>query len=451
MPKTVVYAATFGGWIGLFLVLLGLLWWHEAPEWYGAVAEPPVQDTPEQQASSLRLSPQARANLGLQIEELRIQNHWRTLQMPGMIIDRPGESDQSVPAPIAGVVTRLFARPGDTVRPGDALLTLKITSESLQNSQTELLKLTQELEIIRAELARYQNADLRALSPGRLIELEYQRRRTEAAIHAQKQDLTARGLTAEQIERAAAGAFLNELVVKVPGLASSKEDVVYEIEELRVNLGDQVQAGESLCVLADHRWLYIEGRALPQETELLQEVARQRRPIRVESMTAPNPRASGQALELPIHFIANKLNRDNHFLRFYLLLANEPALEANRVADRPTAETGRFADHIQWRYRPGQPVRLYVPIEEFRDKFVVPATAVVRDGPDAYVFRANGDLLQLRSVHVLYQDRLTAVLEPATSDITAGNYIATNAAAALYRALKAQKGSDDHHHNHDHH
>ncbi len=404
-------------------------------------------------AETVRLSPQARANLGLRIEPLKLSNYWRTLQMPGAIIDRPGESDRGVPAPVAGVVIQLFARQGDQVRPGDPLLVLRLTSEALQNSQTELLKLTKELEINKAEIARYSSPDLKAINPGRLIELEYQRRRLEAGIYAQRQDLAARGLSPEQIEQVAAGQFLREMIVPAPGQPSLAEPPVYDVEELRVKLGDQVQAGDTLCILADHRLLYVEGRALAQEIGLLEEVARERRLVRVEMLTGPTSGQEKSFVELPIHFIANKLDAQSHSLRFYLLLPNVP-LNDSEAKTIPTAGTTAVRNgpvpHVLWRYRPGQQVRLFVPVEEFRDKFVLPAAAVIREGSEAYVFRANGDLLERRRVHVLYQDRITAVLEPETSEVSIGNYVAANAAAALNRALKAQMEGEGHGHHHDH-
>lgn len=424
--------------------------WH-ALGWETESEPEPPHD--HDHAEAVRLSPQARANLGLRIEQLKLSNYWRTLQMPGTIIDRPGESDRGVPAPVAGVVIQLFARQGDQVRPGDPLLVLRLTSEALQNSQTELLKLTKELEINKAEIARYSSPDLKAINPGRLIELEYQRRRLEAGIYAQRQDLAARGLSPEQIEQVAAGHFLREMIVQAPGQPSLAEPPVYDVEELRVKLGDQVQAGDTLCILADHRLLYVEGRALAQEIGLLEEVARERRRVRIEMLTGPTNGQDKSVVELPIHFIANKLDAQSHSLRFYLLLPNVP-LNDSEARDIPTAAAPTLRNgpvpRVLWRYRPGQQVRLFVPVEEFRDKFVLPAAAVIREGAEAYVFRANGDLLERRRVHVLYQDRITAVLEPESSEVSLGNYVAANAAAALNRALKAQMEGEGHGHHHDH-
>ena len=71
---------------------------------------------------------------------------------------------------------------------------------------------------------------------------------------------------------------------------------------------------------------------------------------------------------------------------------------------------------------------------------VLPAGAVGREGPEAFVFRQNGDLFNRIPVHVLHEDRLRIVLEQ-DDDLTPGLYLAQNSAASLNRVLKAQAAS----------
>ena len=68
--------------------------------------------------------------------------------------------------------------------------------------------------------------------------------------------------------------------------------------------------------------------------------------------------------------------------------------------------------HFVWRFRPGQRVRIKVPVERFvvlaADgkteilPFVLPAGAVVREGPEAFVFVQNGDTF-VRTRNRIYQ------------------------------------------------
>src|SRR3990167_7159249 len=84
-----------------------------------AVAE--EHTAPAEDAKVLRLSPQARKNLGLVSKPVTMQTYWRTIQVPGVIVDRPGLSDRGVTSPAVGVVTQVHAFAGDTVKPGEKL------------------------------------------------------------------------------------------------------------------------------------------------------------------------------------------------------------------------------------------------------------------------------------------------------------------------------------------
>ncbi len=69
-----------------------------------------------------------------------------------------------------------------------------------------------------------------------------------------------------------------------------------------------------------------------------------------------------------------------------------------------------------------------------------PLREVVREGPEAYVFRQNGDLFNRIPVHVLHEDRLNVVLA-SDGSLAPGFYLAQGSAASLNRVLKAQAAS----------
>ena len=101
-----------------------------------------------------------------------------------------------------------------------------------------------------------------------------------------------------------------------------------------------------------------------------------------------------------------------------------------------------------WRFRPGQRAHVHVPLKKYADVFIVPAEAVVRDGPEAYMFRENGPAFERKAVHVLHSDRTVAILAHDGS-IIPGDAFALNAAAQLNWALKTQAGAgaeEGHHH-----
>jgi multidrug efflux pump subunit AcrA (membrane-fusion protein) len=55
-----------------------------------------------------------------------------------LIVDRPGVSDRGVTAPVAGVITKIFAYPGETVRSGDRLFGLKLIDYLAQSGAASL-------------------------------------------------------------------------------------------------------------------------------------------------------------------------------------------------------------------------------------------------------------------------------------------------------------------------
>jgi len=387
-------------------------------------------------AERVRLSPQARENLKLDVRPIRLEQIPRTLAIPGVVVDRPGKSDRGVTTPIAGIITSVAAVPGDTVRPGDTLFTIKAISESLQTSQTELFKATRELQITEEQKVRLQKI-VAAIAESRIIELDYQLRRLAATTQALRYDLSARGLTPEQIQGVAEGKFVTEIIIRVPGKEPSGG---YEIQDLKVQQGEQVQAGQTLCLLAQHQYLFVEGAVFAREVPLLERAAEQGWQVQVEVAGESN---GWPALSEPlkVQFLANRASEASQTISFYIPLHNQ---------FREHGEGGKT--HRLWRFRPGQRVRLLVPVELFKDVFVLPLEAVVREGPEAYVFRENGAVFDRRPVHVIHEDRRQAVIANDGS-INDGNRIARNGAAQLNRVLKATAGGggDPHAgHSHDH-
>jgi multidrug efflux pump subunit AcrA (membrane-fusion protein) len=370
--------------------------------------------------------------------------------MPAQVVERRGCSDRRITTLLAGVVTHVAVFIGDTVRPGDELFTLRLNSEALHNSQTELFKTARELQIVQDQRARLEKA-AGALPESRLLEVEYQQRRLTAAWHALRLDLTSRGLSAEQVQGIAEGKFVSEITVRVPAdhpptrmshatNGHSDEPPVYTVEEVQIHLGEQAKPGDVLCVLADHHALYIEGRAFKNELPLVERAAQQGWAVEAELVERPTDGWPPLSEPLRIQFLGNRVDADSQTVPFYLSLPN---------AHREYTQAGRT--YRTWRFHPGQRVRLRLPVEEFTGVFVLPAAAVVREGPEAYVFLANGEVFDRKPVHVLHEDRRYAVIANDGS-ILEGNAIAHNGAAALNRVLKAQAagGEQGHHHHHDH-
>jgi membrane fusion protein, heavy metal efflux system len=388
----------------------------------------------------VKLTPQARANLRLVVKPVALRDeYWRTLLVPGQIVEQPGRSDRTVAAPVTGVVEAILAVPGDTVRPDGKLFTLRLNSESLQSTQTELFKTAQEVKISQKQ-SRLIEGSVRsgALPEQRLIDLQFQLDRFAAARKAYRADLTARGFSPEQLDQVEEGTFVRQTTVRAPN--ESGTDALFEVEELKVQPGEQVQQGQTLCRLADHRHLFVEGRAFKEDAALVERSIANNWPVRVEVVQETGGDWKPIEQAFAIHHVTNTTDADSTAFSFYVPLVN-PHREHKR-----DGRTLRL-----WTYRAGQKARLGVRVEKFEKVFVLPAAAVVREGPETYVFRQNGQVFDRVAVHVRFEDAGNVVVENDGS-LVEGDYVAHNAAAALNRALKAAQesghGGHDHHHDH---
>lgn len=409
----------------------------------------------------VKLSPQAQANLNLDVDAISPTEYWRTVLIPGMVVDRPGESDRGVTARVAGVVTEIKARPGDTVKAGDPLFAIQLVSEYVQTTQTELAKVARELQNATAKRDRTANLVKIGTSAGaELIEDENRVKLLTGQVQAYRRQLQASGLTVEQADRAAKGEIVTEITISAPVRSSAALPLtaaslssggtptapLYEVQELKVQLGEQVQAGQTLCLLSSHQRLMIEGRAFKSEARLLAAAAEKKVPIRAE-MADESPGEWPALPPLVIHHLSNQVDPQTRTFAFYLPLDNQ-------------AETFQRdgKTYFVWRFRPGQRVRLPVPVERLGqpgpdgaliDPFVLPIGAVVREGPEAFAFVQNGDYFERKPVRVLHQDRSEVVIANDGS-VSEGVFVVRNNAAAVNRALKAAAAGNEGGHGHDH-
>ena len=431
----------------------------------------------------VKLSPQAQKNLALDVDTLTPQAYWRTMLIPGVVVDRPGESDRGVTSKVAGVIVAIKARPGDTVRGGEPLFTVQLASEFLQSAQTDLVKTAKELEFATLERDRVGNL----VKKGTTAEAELLKQqsvvdRLGTQLNGTRRQLQVFGLTPDQVTKVEKGEVITEVTVVAPGgpqtatggvttqtrpapitatpttpppggsLASvaPPELPLFEVQELKVTLGEQVQAGQTLCLLANHQRLFVEGRAFKSEADALAAAAEKKTPVRAE-FADEAPGAWPAQVPLTIHHLSNQVDPGTRTFAFYLPLDNQP---------KSFERDGKT--HFVWRYRPGQRVRVMMPVEKLVTlaadgttealPFVLPAAAVAREGGEAFVFIQNGDVFVRKPVRVLYADRSDVVVANDGS-VTEAEFVVRNQAAALNRAVKAQAaggGGGDPHAGHSH-
>jgi hypothetical protein len=421
----------------------GCLWWSvtimrsrggTTPEARAAI-RPTLARTP------VRLTPQARKNLDLIARPSSLTTYWRSVEFPGVIIDRPGVTDRGVVSPISGVISQVHAFPGDVLSPSASIFTVRINSESIYDSQLKLYAAIKNAEIARSNLDRLSNAaESGAIPKSRVIEIQNELKQHNVTIESYRQDLKARGLPQHCIERAELGEFATEFIVRAPEDSSLPSDAAsnlsedlaafsFEVHSLAVELGEQVAAGQLVARLADHRLLLIEARGFKEDLPAVQEAIKSGWQASVEFDSPSEGGWPSLPESYPILRMANSLDPETRTFSFFLPLANQSqAYESEGVT------------RLLWRFRPGTQLRVRVPVEKFENVFVVPKQAVVWEGPEAYVFRQNGDFFDRLPVHVLHEDRTQAALANDGS-LKPSFYIAQSAAASLNRVLKAQASS----------
>lgn len=393
------------------------------------------------------ISEQARANLGLRLGEVELTDYTRTVVIPGRIIEQPGHSERRITTTLSGIVTRVYTHPGQSVRPGDPVLNLQPTGEVLTNAQSTLLRTLQDLELVNAELKRLAPLVESGSIPARLtIEKEYERTRLESLKLVQKQELLVRGVSQEQIaEIIARKTLLKEFTLRVPARGETTDgsagmdpdETVYSVERIDVFPGKLVQPGEELRP-ALHLELTIEGLAFERDGPVVTQALQEQWPVTVlfEGDETAGIRREG----LKLRYIDNSLDPASRLLRFYIPLRNE-------VLRDVAAEDGII--YRSWRFKPGQRVRILLPVEKLPEQIVLPLDAVVFEGPDAYVYRSNGKLFERVPVVVDQRDR--AVVLKNDGSLFPGDEIALNQAYQIHLALKQQQGSGvDMHAGHNH-
>ncbi len=419
--------------------------------------------------NSVALSEQARANLGLKAGPVELSDYTKNLVIPGTVVEQPGHSERRITTSLAGVVVKVHAFPGQAVKPGDPLLDIQPTGELLTNAQAELLKLLQDIELVDIELKRLTPLVESGSIPARnKLEKEYERKRLDSQKLVQIQELLVRGLSPYQItEMVEHKTLLREFTIHVPGgppKAPSKEeghnhpsivptgmrraperlesvtaDTVYTVENIDIFPGKLVQPGDELCDLGLHTELYLEGHAFERDSRIIALAVQEQRPLTALFEGEGDEPELRDGLH--IRYVENSLDAATRTLRFFAPLKNEVVRDAQ-------ADNGVI--YRSWRFKPGQKVRLLVPVQKLTEQVVVPTEAVVSEGPDAYVFRVNGKLMERVPVIVEHRDPRFVVLRNDGS-VFPGDEIAMNQAYQISLALKKQQGSGvDMHAGHNH-
>lgn len=422
------------------------------------------------QEVELELSAQARTNMQLQVGPVSVGTFTEYIEVPAVVSEWHGRTHIACTSPLTGVINAIYVHHGQLIESGEPIFSLRLTHQDLVNDQKSFLSLLGELEVEEREIARLTEiARAGAVAGKTLINREYERDKRLAALRATRQALLLHGLSEQQIEQIEQKReLIREVIIKAPSLhvdrsihhhavphAASEpsaagdkgqqwedpEEHVHAkllVTEISVQRGESVASGVRMATLSDFSELMIEGKAYQRDGETLRKAADLQLPIQaLMETTSSRPLIIN---DLRIAHIANEVDRHSRALSFYITLQNE--LEQS---DRNTSP------FVNWKYKPGQRLRLRVPIENIDGAIVVPKEAVAEEGPDRYVFVENGDHFERVSVSVIGRNS-TDIAIANDGQIWPGQSIAINRAHQLQMALKNQSGGGviDAHHGHSH-
>ena len=423
------------------------------------------------EATSLELSQQALRNVGLtadQIRPIKLETFRKSITVPAVVVERPGRTRVQVATPMTGVITHVHAVQGEAVEPGTLLFKIRLTHEDLVQTQTDFVKTLGELDVEEKEITRLTSITSTGAVAGKvLLERQYARDKLTALLRAQREALRLHGLSDEQVNQIARERrLLRELQIVAPSIDDHGDEelklsrvptrpVSYSpqangqqakkqhsspliLQQLDVHKGQAVMAGATLCILVDYDELFIEGLAFEQDISQLRQASEQSWTV---DAIFEQPGAGSRVVEgLEIAYLANQVDTDSRTLHFYVLLPNE-------VTKDRRADGNRF---VEWRYLPGQRLRLRVPVEQWPEQIVLPVNAVAREGAEYFIFQQNGDHFDRVPVHVKYKDQYSAVIENDGS-LFPGDVVARRGAHQMQMALKNKAGGGvDPHAGHNH-
>lgn len=465
MPTTILLR------IGLFLsiaITIGLIGYYAGTQNAPAPALPAEEAHEEHEdehghdhgsGEVVELSDTAFNNLKIAVKTMRGETYVSPLTIPGEVVEIPGRSSFTVAAPVGGNIRKVNVDVGQLVHLSDPLFTLDIVDEPVLSAQVDLLDVLGQLDVTQAEIDRLAPlAQTGAIAGKAQLEFEYQKQKLQNRKDARVQELIARGLTETQvstvIEKRQLIKQVEVLLSEVPrDMDSSEQDPIsFVVETLNIHPGMTVDRGTSLSRLADHRYLYIRGEAFEQDVPRLYELEANHVPIEVQFGHSHKDEADrNYATRMAeIAYIDNNADDKTGTFFFYLRMQNEVAADSLLLDQSVTR---------QWRFKPGQRVHLRLPMDEYKDQFVLPREALVEEGVETFVFQqVFGHVepgmkeFQKVPVEVIHRDTNTAVIS-RDGDVRLGHTIVVTHAYQLYLEMlsKAGAGGGGHaHHGHSH-
>lgn len=407
-------------------------------------------DTPRQ------VSPETAAHIGLQTAEVDFGAVEDVLALSGIVRAAP-DRHWTVSTRTSGKVLSVRVQVGDAVKAGDLLIEIdspelaknifevrKLESEyqkllvdvARAEGRVELLRVEVEnsaaaAELVSAELERSEAAGEKAIPLNVLAEKRVAALKAKGEAKLKSVDLRVAHKEAEALKNQAEAFRLSrDTLMAIANVEPSRQGAASRpFDDQPINLvgllapadgvivsrsarpGHWASPGETLLEVADYSIVQIEGE-LP-ESLTSRVVARSSDSVRIR--IAADPRFLGEGRIKFISPVLDEVKRTAHVL-----------IEAPNPAG--TLREAMFAD-------------LAIVLRDEKTAVVVPATAVVQDGPVHFVFMKNGDVYQKQDITPgLSNDQVVEVLAglaPGDTVVTQGAYSLTQLRPKAPTALAA--------------
>lgn len=396
------------------------------------------------EAASVELSANGLKNIDYQPLTIKLGEYTRQITVPAMVVERPGRTQMNISAPLTGVITKIYPVEGASVESGSPMFEIRLTHEELVTAQSDLIRTAENLDVINRELARLTGLPEGVVAGNRILEQQYEKQRLDASLRAERQSLLLHGLNEQQVSQILENKqLLDTLTVRAPDHLQDSETCSeahsFHVQKMAARVGQQVQAGELLGVIADHCELYIEGRAFEDDAARLREAAENQWPISASLLTSG--KLTDEITGLHLLYLADHVDPQTRAFRFFVALPNDVA------AQRTTRDGQRF---VEWKYKPGQRMELHVPVEKWENEIVLPVEAVVDEGAEKYVYQQNGDHFDQVPVHVKFRDQSNVVIAN-NGTLFPGDVVAARGAYEMHLTLKNKSGGGvDPHAGHNH-
>jgi RND family efflux transporter MFP subunit len=294
-----------------------------------------------------RLSPEARANSGLLVQPVGRHVVEEVVEVDGVVYVPP-DRRAIASTQLAGTIDKIHVEPAQAVRAGDVLA--EVASLELQPLQAELLRTHAQLEVLRDSLHRLRKLD-QVIARQRRWETE----NLYATMWDRHQHIRSKletvGLSRDQV-----GAILaDKRFVQTVPLRAPIDGVVVRFDKV---LGQAVRAEEPLFEIHDLSQVWVQGHVSQHDLARVRVDAETPQSARVRIVADPTLVMQGR-----VQRSGRVLNAGDRTLTVWVELDEPPGGLLHNLLARLTLTVGRPAPTL-----------------------AVPVTAVVHDGPEAYVF-----------------------------------------------------------------